>query len=122
MYAVKGKTWWGGIGTLTHFQTNGNHATELSTAGHVISKWHWKSTFDFSEIANNYGLKRGTVCQIVKFIFHFSLKLYIQYWKYFHSMALGSLGSGYIKKIGQHFWLGCLSAFKDITAKTTQIV
>ena len=34
--------------------------------------------FDFPEIVNNYGLKRGTVCQIERFIFHFSLKLYIQ--------------------------------------------
>ena len=60
------------------YQTNGNHATELSTVGHVISEPHWKSTFDFTEIVNNYGLKRGTVCQIVRFIFQFSLNLYIK--------------------------------------------
>ena len=58
------------------YQTNGNHATELSTVGHVISEPHWKSTFDFTEIVNNYGLKRGTVRQIVRYISQ-SLKLYI---------------------------------------------
>ena len=26
---------------------SGNHATEPSTVGNVISQWHWKSTFDF---------------------------------------------------------------------------
>ena len=65
---------------------------------HVISEWHWKSTFDFTEIVNKYGLKQGTVCQIVRFISHFSLKLYIQYIKYFHSMVLGSVGRDYSKK------------------------
>ena len=63
------------------YQSNGNHATELSTAGHVISERRWKSTFDFTKIVNNYGLKWGTVCQIVRFISQFSLKLYIQFWK-----------------------------------------
>ena len=42
------------------YQTNGNHATELSTVGLVISERSWKSTFDFTEIVNNYGKKRGT--------------------------------------------------------------
>ena len=41
------------------YETNGNHATELSIVGHVISEWHWKSSFGFTEIVNNYGLKRG---------------------------------------------------------------
>ena len=87
------------------YQTNGNHATELSTVGHVISERHWKSTFDFTEIVNNYGLKRGTVLQIIKFISHFSLKLYKQYWKTSHSMVLGSVGRYYSKKIGCcNFW------------------
>ena len=47
--------------------------------GHVISEQHWKSTFYFTEIVHNYQLKQGTVCQIVRFTFHFSLELYIQY-------------------------------------------
>ena len=59
---------------------------------------HLKSTFDFSEFVNNYGLKRGTVWKILRFISQFSLKLYIQFWKYFHSMILGRLGRGYCKK------------------------
>ena len=79
-------------------QMNRNHAKELSIIDHVISEWHWKSTFDFNEIVNNDGLKRGTVCQIVRLISHFSLKLYIQYWKYFHSIVLGSVGRDYSKK------------------------
>ena len=49
------------------YQTNENHATELSTVGDVISKRHRKSTFDFTEIVNNYRLKRGTLCQIARF-------------------------------------------------------
>ena len=35
--------------------------------------------FDFSEIVNNYWLKRGKVWQTVRFIFQFSQKLYIQF-------------------------------------------
>ena len=48
------------------------------TEGHVIAEQHSETTLAFKEIANNYGLKRGTVCQIVKFISQFFLKLYIQ--------------------------------------------
>ena len=80
------------------YQTNGNHATEPSTFSHVISERHWKSTSDFPEIVNNYELKRGTVCQIVRFISQFSLKLYIK--------------KQGVRIFGQIFWLGCLSAFK----------
>ena len=62
-------------------------------------------------------MKRGATQQIVRFISPFSLKLYTQFWKYFHKMVLGSVGRGYCKKksgvriFGQNFWLGCLSAF-----------
>ena len=59
---------------------------------------HWKRIFDVSEIVNNYGLKRRTVWQILRFISQFSLKLYIQYWKFFHSMILGRVAKGYCKK------------------------
>ena len=38
--------------------------------------------------------------QILRFISEFFLKLYIQFWKYFHSMILGRLGKGYCRKIG----------------------
>ena len=51
------------------YQTNRNHARELSTVGHVISERHWKSTFDFTEIVNNSRLKQGTVCQICEIYF-----------------------------------------------------
>ena len=61
------------------YQTNGNHATDPRTVGHVIPGLYWKSTFDFNEIVNNYGLKQGAVCQIVEFFSQFSLKLYIQF-------------------------------------------
>ena len=63
--------------TFPH-QTDGSHATERSTVGHVISERQWESTFDFTEVVNNYDLKRRTVCKIVRFISQFSLKLYIQ--------------------------------------------
>ena len=52
---------------------------EPLTVGHVISEQHWKSTFDFTGIANNYRLKQETVHQIVRFIPQFSLKLYTQF-------------------------------------------
>ena len=81
------------------YQRNGHHATKLWTVGHVISETHSRITFDFTEIVNNYGLKEGTVCQIVRFTSNFSLKLYVQYRKYFHSMVLGSVGGDYSKKI-----------------------
>ena len=47
------------------FQTYGNHATRLSTSGHVISERHWKDTFSFTEIISNFGSKQRTECQIV---------------------------------------------------------
>ena len=53
------------------YQTNGNHAIQLSRVGHVISERYWKRTFDFTEIVNNFGLKRETVCQIVRTILTF---------------------------------------------------
>ena len=58
------------------YQANGNHATEPSTVGDVIFERDCKNTFDFIEIVNNYWLKQGAVCQIVRFISQFSLKLY----------------------------------------------
>ena len=79
-------------------QENGNHATESSTVGHVTSERHWKSTFDFIEIVN-YEWKEGKACQIVRFISQFSLKLYIQFWKYFHSVVLSKYLFGNEKKI-----------------------
>ena len=51
-----------------------NHAMEPQTVGHVISERHWKSTFDFSEIVNNYRLKRGTVWQILSFIYTYNFE------------------------------------------------
>ena len=51
-----------------------NHATEPYTVGHVISERHWKSDFDFIEIVNNYGLKRGTVWQILGFIYAYNFE------------------------------------------------
>ena len=60
-------------------QKNGNYATGLSTIDYLISEKHWRSTFNFTETVNKYGLMQGTVCEIVRFISHFSLKLYIQY-------------------------------------------
>ena len=39
----------------------------------------WKDTSDFVKLVKSRRLKRGTVCQIVRFISHFSLKLHIQF-------------------------------------------
>ena len=86
------------------YQTNKNYAAELSTVSHVISERQWESTFDFTEIVNNYGLKRKTECQIVRFMFQFSLVIYIQFRKYFHSVVLRSVGRDYFKRIEYYFW------------------
>ena len=59
---------------ILSYQTNGDHVTELSTVRHAIAERHWKSTFNFNEIINNYGLKQKNVFQIVIFISHFSYK------------------------------------------------
>ena len=60
------------------YQINGNHAMEPSIIRHKISERHWKSTFNFIEIVDKYGSKRGTLCQIVRFVPEVSLKLHIQ--------------------------------------------
>ena len=46
-------------------------------------------------VENSHGLKRGTVYQIVRIISNFPLKLWTQFWNYFHIMALSSVGSDY---------------------------
>lgn len=93
------------------YQANGNHATESPTVGHVMSEQRCKSTFDFTKIVNNYGLKQRTVCEIVRFFSQFSLKLYIKVWKHFHITVLGSdIEVTVKKKFDQNFWLGCASA------------
>ena len=61
------------------YQASQNHGTEPLTVCHIISERHWKSKFDFTENVNNYRLKRRTVCQIVRFISLFFLKLYIEF-------------------------------------------
>ena len=70
------------------FQIYGNHATELSTFGHVISERHWKSTFDFTEIINNFGLKRGIVKIYCEIYFSLFLWNYIYNFKIFISRIL----------------------------------
>ena len=77
----------------------------------VISVRHWKGTFDFIEIVNNYRFKGGTTCQIVRFISQFSLKLYIQFWKYLRSVLLGSIGRSYSKKKRKNRMLEFLAKF-----------
>ena len=47
-----------GSGIFTFpYQANGNHPMEPSKVGHLISEWLWKSTSNFTETVNNYGLK-----------------------------------------------------------------
>ena len=64
--------------------TNRNHVTEISAVGHVVSTLHRKGScdkgsYDFTEIVKSHGLKQGTVCRIMRFISHCSLKLHIQF-------------------------------------------
>ena len=60
----------------------------------------WKSTFDFTQIVNNYASKRRMLSRRLKFVFHVSQKLHIQFRKIFHSVLLCSVGSDYCKKVG----------------------
>ena len=43
----------------------------LSKICHVISQYPKKNIFRFTEIVNSHGMKRGTVCHIVRFIYLF---------------------------------------------------
>ena len=49
------------------YQTNRNDTTNPATVGQLILEQQWKNAFSFTEIANNYGLKQETLCQIVRF-------------------------------------------------------
>ena len=69
----------GSVASATPYQKNWNLPTELWAVRHVTSERHWKSTLDFNETVNNHGLKRGKVCQLMIFIFVFSLKLNLQF-------------------------------------------
>lgn len=77
--------------------TNWNYVMDLSTICHLISKRNQIGTFNFTEKVHSYGLKQETVCQTVKFISDFFLKLHTQFWKHFHTMVLCSVGSDYYK-------------------------
>ena len=68
------------------YRSNGNHSTDLSTVGQVISERHWK----FSEIVNNYGLKRDYF-PLFSRTTHTILKIFSQH-------SLGRVGRGYCKK------------------------
>ena len=68
------------------YQTNENCDMEPSAVGHIISERNWKSTSDFTAIINNYGLKRGKKCEIVRLIspffsktIHTILKIFLQH-------------------------------------------
>ena len=108
-WANQGEVFRGGISPIYLSSPNKwkpCHGAIVGSVGYLISERHWKSTFDFSKIVSNYGLKRGRVWQIRRFISQFFLKLYIQFWKYFHNIILGRLGKGYCKKkLGRwNFW------------------
>ena len=65
--------------SYTPSQASGNHTTELSTIGHINPQWRLTSTFDFTQIVNNYALKQIMLCHMLKFVFHFSQKLHMQF-------------------------------------------
>ena len=68
------------------YQTNGNHTMEPEKVGHIISEWHWKSTFNFSETVNKLWVEgRSSIanCKIYSPIFsetiHTILKIFLQH-------------------------------------------
>ena len=81
--------------STTPSEVSGNHATELSTIGHVNSEWRWRGTFDFIQLVNNYVLKRRIFCHRFEFVSHFSQELNIQFGKIFHRVLLYNIGSDY---------------------------
>ena len=76
------------------YQTNGNHATEPSTVGHVILRTALERYFRFHWNCKQLCVQVRNSMPNFGFISQFSLKLYIQIWKYFHRMVLGSVGRG----------------------------
>ena len=76
-----------------------------------------KSTFDFTQIVNEWKWKRGTVCPYVIFISQLWQERHIQILKCFHSELICSVVSNYHENnnmkyfLPQSFWLGCLSDF-----------
>ena len=76
--------------------------------------------FRFHSNCKQYALKRRMLCHKLKFVFHFSQKLHIQFWKHFYSVLLCSVGSDYCKKsrvldfLANVFLPGCFSAFNKV--------
>ena len=62
-----------------------NYTTKVSTVGQILLQCCRKDNFVFTRNVNNHGINPETVCQIVKFISHFSgntykiLKMFLQY-------------------------------------------
>ena len=54
--------------------------------------------FRFQWNCKQLWIEAGTVWQILRFTSQFSLELYMQFWKYFHSMILGRLVKDHYKK------------------------
>ena len=62
------------------FQTYRNHASELSTFGHVISEWYLKGTFNFTDIMNNFGMSNCKIYfPLFSEIIHTILKTFSQH-------------------------------------------
>ena len=97
-YANQGEVIREGISRIYLSLSNENHATKPSTVGHVILgtaleryfRFHWNCKQLRVEARNSM-----PNCEIYFFNF---LKLYIQIWKYFHSMVLGRVGRGCCNK------------------------
>ena len=79
-----------------------------------------KSTFDFTEIVNEWKWKWRTVCHYVRFISQLSQERHIQILKCFHSELICSVTSDYHEKnevkdfLAQNFRLSCISDFRKI--------
>ena len=60
--------------------------------------------FAITETVSNLVLNQRTACQIVRPISNFSLKLFVQFCKYFHSIVLCTVVSEHYKKNGVRFF------------------
>ena len=92
--ANQGEALHGGISHIYVSLWNKWKSCQGAIDSRLCTERHSKSTFNFSEIVNNYGLKQGTVWHIL-IISQFSLKLYTQLWKYFRMSRVVSRANGW---------------------------
>ena len=75
----------------------------------TLEKYFW--------FQGNYGLKRGAVKQTVRFISEFTLKIYIQFWKYGFNMITRVYET---KTLIKHISCDCKWKFNSTTCNSNQ--